>query len=81
MGFWSTLGKIATEAGKGLVEEGKKINELKQKMGGYSDDKLFKIVSDDSYFGGPSAMEKNVATSILVNERDFPAEFVRGQRK
>jgi len=64
MGFFDTVGNLAKVAAEGLEEKANEINQVKQKLEQYSDNKLKNIMEDDSFLGA-SSMEKNIAKKIL----------------
>jgi len=71
MGFFDTLGSVAKGTVEGMVEKANEMKDIKQKFDKYSDDKLAEICEDDSYFGGSSHTEKNIARKIL-QDRGYP---------
>ena len=64
MGFFDTVGNIAKVASEKIEEKANEINQVRQKLEQYSDDRLLKMIDDDSFFGS-SSMEKNIAKKIL----------------
>ena len=66
MGFFDTVGKIAKGASEAAEKKAKEIKQTKQKLEGYSDDKLADIMEDDSFLGA-SSMEKQIAKKILLD--------------
>lgn len=68
MGFWSSVGSVATSIGKKIVETGQEIQELKEEWSSKSDDFLIKKIRSTNY------TEKGAAGAVFRDRYPDDAE-------
>lgn len=64
MGFWSTLGNIASSATEAIKKNNEEINQLKREYEQKSDSELKEIATSSGLFGS-SSKEKIAACAVL----------------
>ena len=69
MGFFDTLKNAGSTAYDALQKNAAEVEELKDRLDSYSDERLFSEIRSGSY-------QKNTACSLLLQERGYSREEV-----